>query len=431
MSVVEKNSENNWPFQRRNFVGGLIHALFFRLGMAFSQVTSVLLAFVFTLTGSNFWVGLLSTLQRSAVVVPQLFFANYLESRPLKKPYLLGVLYFRSLVWWILAIATFYLGVTHPGWLAGIVLILITLFFLAGGLGELIYSYLIASTISPTMRGRFMGFRALLGGIAGVLAGYGARHILAGINSRHFTTSYGMLFLLTAFSIAIAGTGFFIMREPAGHPINTRRNLKKYLKDSFALIKKHSAFKQLLRSTFLIAAMYLALPFYVVFAKVSLHITEATIGLFVTLQILGDSLGGLLWGWLGDRYGYRLVIMGISAITLLIPLWALVSGYFYPPAFAGTFALAGMVFRNIQLATRNYLFEISSERLIPTHLALKNTLTSPSLLFPLIGGGIVKVGGFEFLFGITALIAIVCIYISFNLPEPRKSTESVMDDWEE
>ncbi len=424
MPAESNNELNHWRYQRRNFVGGMIHALFFRLGMAFSQVTSVLPAFIFALTGSNFWVGLLSTLQRTAVVFPQLFFANFLQARSRKKPYLLGVIYFRSAVWLFLAITTFYLGTSRPHLLAVFLILFIMSFFLAGGLGELIYSYLIASTISPTMRGRFMGGRAVLGGIAGIIAGYISRQVLAAVNTHHFTQSYGTLFLLTSLSIAIAGTGFWVMREPRLTAVNSSQNLKNYLKDAFALVKEHTAFQRLLLVTFLIAGMYVALPFYVIFAKVHLGIRDATIGIYVTLQLVGDSLGGLLWGWMGDRRGYRLVLIGIAAVTLVIPLWAIVTGLWFPIAFPATFAFSGMVFRNMRIATRNYLFEIAPEQMVPTYLALKNTLTAPSLLFPLIGGGIARWGGYQVLFIVTALVAIGCIIMSIGLPEPRTPPES-------
>ena len=60
---------------RRNFLGGLWHGAFLAMGMALTQPTTVIAAFVAALTGSTVWVGGLSTVLTVAGVLPQLFIA--------------------------------------------------------------------------------------------------------------------------------------------------------------------------------------------------------------------------------------------------------------------------------------------------------------------------------------------------------------------
>lgn len=126
MNDGEKQAEKKWPYQTRNMLGGFIHGGFFQLGMAFSQSTSVLPAFIHALTGSSFLVGFLSTLQRIGTILPQLIFANYLESKPLKRPYLLWVIYSRSAIWAALGFTVMFIGGGHPTMVTVILLILLS-----------------------------------------------------------------------------------------------------------------------------------------------------------------------------------------------------------------------------------------------------------------------------------------------------------------
>ena len=73
--------------ERRNFIGGLWHGAFLALGMALTQPTTVIAAFVAELTGSTVWVGGLSTVLTAAAALPQLFVARWVEPRPTKMPY--------------------------------------------------------------------------------------------------------------------------------------------------------------------------------------------------------------------------------------------------------------------------------------------------------------------------------------------------------
>jgi len=418
-SGIEKNN-TKWTFQKRNIFGGLIHGSFTQFGLAFSQDTSVLPAFIHALTGSGLLVGLLSAVQRAGSVLPQLFFANFLETRRYKRPYLIRLIYLRSAAWFILGIITVLWGNLYPNILAGLLFVLLAVFFFTGGLGELIYSYLIASTISPTMRGRFFGIRFLLGGTAGAGAGFITHYILSTYNNNLSVNAYGWLFLLTSFSFILASVGFHVMRENADYETKERRPFTVYFKDTLQLVKKDNAFLRLLWQNIMLAGIYFALPFYVVFAQVMLEISAAQLGIYITLQIIGQTISGIAWGWIGDKSGYRLVLIGISSTAFLTPLWAVFSSYVWPAAFAVTFFLAGFSTKSADMATRNYLLEISSTHQVPTCLALKNTLMAPTLLFPIIGGLLIKLINYQVLFLISALVTGIAIIISFHLYEPRE-----------
>lgn len=415
-----QRGRKTWPYERRNMLGGYIHGIFIQLGMALSQDTTVLPAFMHALTGSDFLVGTLMSLKRVGVILPQLLFAHFLESKRFKRPYLIWVIYSRSALWFCLGFFTLFWGNAYPGITAGVLLFLLTLFFFAGGLGDVVYSYMIARTISPTSRGKFFGIRYFLGGLAGMLSGYISHRILAHVQPEWFAKNYALLFLLTAGSLALAGIGFLSMREPGDGDAISPRSLKSYLHDALEIVKANAVFRRYIAVTMLISGIYLVLPFLVIYAKVGLHVPASQIGIFITLQVIGEMSSGLFWGPVGDRYGYRIVLIGVSLAGFLMPVWAVFSGRFAPALFGLSFVLVGMGFRGADMAGRNYLLEITAENLVPTFIAIRNTLTAPTLLFPIIGGLLVNVIGYQTLFMVSAGIIGSGFLLSLTLPEPRR-----------
>ena len=419
---MENTPEQDWPYRKRNFIGGLLHGGFFQFGAALSQDATVIPAFIYALTGSTLLVGAVSAIKRAGSVLPQLVFASFLETKRCKRPYLIGVLYFRSAVWFLLAWVTAALASRHPEVAAPLVLLLLGLFFLAGGLGELVYSYLVARTIPPRRRGAFFGLRQFLGGVAGLLAGVVSHRILAN-PANELQDGYGRLFLLTAASIAVAGLGFVILREPEDEESRPVASLTDYLHESMDLARASPKFRKLVWLSVGLYSIYLALPYFVVFARESLDEPPAHIGLYVGAIAFGQAVSGLGWGLLGDRHGYRLVLIGAAATTLL-SVAASLGASSWSPLLAATFFFAGTGLRGADLGTRNYLFEITSAHLVPTCMALKNTLTAPTLLFPLMGGVIVEELGYRSLFLLCLALLAATLVFALAMPEPRKRHET-------
>jgi hypothetical protein len=84
---------------RRNFIAGLWHGAFLAFGMALTDPTTVISAFVSNLTGSTVWVGGLSTVLTVAGALPQLFVARWLEPKPRKLPCLLAAISLWVISW--------------------------------------------------------------------------------------------------------------------------------------------------------------------------------------------------------------------------------------------------------------------------------------------------------------------------------------------
>jgi hypothetical protein len=150
--------------ERRNFLGGLWHGAFLALGMALTQPTTVIAAFVAELTGSTVWVGGLSTVLTAAAALPQLFVARWVEPRPTKMPFLLLAIYLRVASWAMLAWLVYAVGDSQPEVLAWALVGLLAVFYAGGGLGNIPYTDIIGKVIPASRRGTFFGGKEALAG---------------------------------------------------------------------------------------------------------------------------------------------------------------------------------------------------------------------------------------------------------------------------
>lgn len=417
----------HWPFEKRNFLSGLLHGTFFKFGSAFSHENSILPAFIYSLTGSPLLVGLLATLRRFGLIAPQLFFASFLESKKYKRPYLVGVLYIRALMWFVMGWSVVFLSTDWPVLTTWIVFVLLTIFFFSGSMGQLVYSYILGSTISPQKRGRFFGVNNLLGGLAGIGAGFLSGDMLKNLKSSGTLTEYGQLFVVTSLAFAVAGIGFVLMREQGDGRHVKNKDLKTFFRESFELARGNRTFRKLLIVALLYPAVLMSVPFFVVLARDKLHATGLELGMFVTMQITGEMLGGLFWGALGDHFGYRKVLIGLTALITITPLFAVLLYVSRPGAFLLVFLLSGFVLKPVDNSVRNYILEISSNHRVPQYVALKNTITAPTLLFPVIGGFILNLFGYLALFYISSILIVGAAITSWLLPEPRNMMSTRVD----
>ncbi len=408
-----------WPNEKRNIVAGIWHGTFFKFGAAFSQENSILPSFIYSLTGSRVLVGLLSTIQRIGVVAPQLLLAHFLSRRSCKKKYLVGAIYLRSLVWFAMGFVVWFLADSHANLTVTLAFALLMLFFMAGSMGQLVYSYLLSTTVSPGKRGRFFGLNNLTGGLAGILAGWLARELLSR-TSQNALHGYGLLFLVTATSFAIAGLGFIYMRETRLSDFKPAPALNTYLRQSLGIVRGNPLFRHVLLVSVFNASIFIILPFFVVLARQQLQATDAEIGFFVMTQVAGEMAGGMLWGAIADRYGYRRVLIGVAAVYTGLPLYATWAALYMPALYLITFFLMGTVLKSSENAVRNYLLEMTTPQKVPTFIALKNTISAPTLLYPLLGGLLTGHLGYYYVFSGVALLSAAGVFLAVNLPEPRE-----------
>ncbi len=410
---------------RRNFTGGLIHGVFFQLSEAFSNINTVLPSFVATLTASSIFIGVMVVAQELGNVIPQMITAYRVEDRPYEKPILMWIITLRWVSWALLAVVTALFSLDHPELVLLLLVGLFASFSLAGGVGSIVYADVFAKAIPTERRGRFIGWKQLIGYALAIGAGWVVAWILARPDLFPYPTNYAIMFAFAAVFLLIAFVGIVIVNEPPSTHERHSQTLGDSLRRAAHLTKTNDNFRLLLAGRGLTGVLLLSAPFFVLFALNDVGVEQAAIGLYLAAQMTGAALSNLVWGWLGDHYGNRAVLIGTSIVGLGAPIAALAALVIGPATLFVTFFLVGAAMSGLRLGYANIILEMSPDHLRSTCVALLGTLLAPLALLPLVIGILVTWVpiGFVLVFDVVAMVGAVAA--SIKLRDPRHTDEGL------
>ena len=167
----------------------------------------------------------------------------------------------------------------------------------------------------------------------------------------------------------------------------------------------------------------MAIGFFTVYAVKRHAMSEATAGVMTAIMMVGSTISGPFFGWLGDRWSYRytlsiaaLCASGGALIAMVAPgveWFALVFGLSAVPA---------MAWFAIQMA---FLLNFGTPGERPAYIGLSNTLVAPAtLIAPLLGGWLVDTVSYEAMFGLAAIAGVVTAFVTtFMLGDPHRPAE--------
>ncbi|MHB9145744.1 MAG: MFS transporter [Symbiobacteriia bacterium] len=407
----------------RNFIGGTIHGVFFAISTAFSQPDTILPVYIGLLSDSKLYVGLLSSVLVGGQVLPQLAFARLLEPRPAKKPWLMLGIVIRVAAWFFLGLSTLTLGKEHPTLVLGSLFFWLAAFSVGGALAGVAFADVMGKAIPLPMRGRFFGLRQFLGSLLAFTSGLLVKRILAN-RLIPFPTNYAYLFLLSSLALAIAALGFWMIREPLpSEPCDSRPCPKapasrpqrhgEFLRRIVQFWRGDPLLRELIIAQNVVGLNLMLIPFYVIFARERLHDSGALLGTFIMFQVAGAAVSNILWAWVNDRFGSRLLLRTVILLNALIPLVALALGAAAPAFFPWLYALLGAESSGRSVAYNTNLIDIAPPSLRATYAGMQGTLTSPTLLFPFVGGLLIPLLGYGPVFtGVATVLLLLFVFAS-------------------
>lgn len=401
-----------------NFTMGLIHGIFFTGGRAFINPDTILPVYLDHFTNSKVIIGLAGMIMGGfggiGNALPQLFVANRVENKIRKMGVLRAAITIRALCWGLLAIATYLFASSAPQLTIAFFFSFLIIFTLMGGIATVPFYDIWGKALPYNVRGRFFGYRQLGGGLLAISSGLIAKYILAN-DAIKFPDNFVLLFLLAFIYLSISFGGLGSVKEPVErvHPI--RLPFTNFLKKSISLLKKDRNYQTFLLVQIFSGAGALASPFYIIYGKNTLHIELEMIGIFISVQMLGQVLSNLLWGQLSDRKGNRSVLKYSTLLGCLIPCIALISSHNANIYFIIIFFLLGVYVSGRRIGVTNFLLDIAPAKERPAYISLNGTLTLPVMIFPFMGGLIAEQISYTALFLTTFIAVFLGIVSSFKL----------------
>lgn len=402
----------NW-----NFGVNLLDISFITLGYSLISRDTVMPVLVSTLTDSKLAVGMVPAIFSFGLYLPQLFFAEYTERMVYKKPFLVWLsglgergpyLLIALLVWLfaesapattlvlfllLLGISGFSAGACTPGWLD-----------------------LIGKVIPVRRRGLWSGLGHSLGALMGVMGAAVVGFVLADFA---YPGNFAILFGLASAMIFVSWVGLALNREPPSTSTKKATPLHRYLRSLPSVLRRDANYRAYLFSRMTVLLGGMAGGFFMVYGRERFTIDAAGIGLLTAALIGSQAVMNLLWGFLGDRKGHKLVLTG-GAFALMSA--ALVARLAPTEAwFALTFVLLGAYIAGDAVSSWNILIEFCAPEDRPTYVGLTNTLLAPVvILAPLLGGWIATAFGYPALLTTASTVALVGgLLFVFWVREPR------------
>jgi len=363
-----------------------------KLADELSSAKTVLPWLLSALGAPAFWIGFLVPIRESGSLLPQLFIAGAVRSRPLRRPiWILGGI-LQALSLGGMAATAFLLR----GWAAGIAIVGLLVFFsLARGLVSVASKDVTGKTIPKTRRGRLTGFTTALAGgftlalgalLAAVVPGDPSPEVTAGI-------------LLAAAGLWVLAAGIFrSVHEVPGATEGGKDAIREAL-DRLDLLRTDRPFRRFVMVRALLISTGLAAPFYVALAREQGAGAGGTLALFILASGLASALSSIFWGRFSDRSSRSVLIaaaVGASSLGFLVFLLDASGlmgrlGWVAPVAY---FFLA-IAHSGIRIGRQTYILDMASGTRRTDYVAVSNSVIGGVLLLssvlgflaPLVGAG--------------------------------------------
>lgn len=407
---------------KRNFFFGVSNGVLFNFAWAFIGTSTVLPLFISKLTSSQLLIGLASTLEALGWFLPQVAIAALTLHRKNQMPVYLKAAVLRAISFLLFALLVLVLGKQHSTYLLWTFFFLFSIYSFGGGLGGVAFMDMVGKSIPADKRGSFFGARMLVGGGLSVLAGFLIQGILEAYDFPH---NFGVLFLIASVLIILALACVTMMKEPTAPVLRERKTIKQNLALGFQIAKADRAYRMLILVRVAIGCYVMGLPFYIIYASKFLHVSSGMAGVFLSVQMVGYLCSNLLWAYLSNRSRNRLVLVFSAFFSSACPLLVLASLVFGIPlwVYGAVFFFLGATVSGLDLGYMNYLLQIAPEEGRPIYLGFFNTVVGPTIFLSAVGGLIIQLSSFAFLYALLFALSLVAIYLSLSLENMKEKTE--------
>lgn len=394
-------------------VKNILHGFFLAIGTTIAEPSTILPLIVNYFGGSSMLVGLFASLLRGGAVVVQLFAAFHAQSYKLMMPYLRRIFFVRFLSWFLIGIAIIFFGENYPNITLFSIGLGLFIFSFSAGFAAIYFREIMAKIFTHKFRGKTMAYRQFFSAVGGLLSGALAAWILESFEAPQ---SYGYLFIISSFIMALGYISFALVDEPIKEEVSKRESsFGKFLKNSYAILRADKNF-QIQVSTFLLAYGYLiALPFIILDAQQKIDLDGVAIGWLITTQMVGAMLSNFLWGALSGR-GKNILTAKVAILSQIIAIiLAFSASSLYE--YMLIFFLVGASMDGNRIASSNLILKLAPADKRPVYIAIQMNIVSLGMFFSILGGVILHFFSYTVLYSLSIAVLFLALLLSLKLQE--------------
>jgi len=397
---IELEIEQNY---KHNFIVNIFDGTAFWFGASFFAYRTIFPVFISNLTDSEFAIAILSTIIATGWLLPQIFTANWVQQLRLKKFAPVNVGFWTERLPVFLLVPSAWLATVSYRWALVASLVCIGWHIIGAGAIAVGWQDMLAKVFPVNRRGKFFGIANFGGTATGVL---GASVVVWLLNHYEFPYSYVWAFLIGSIFIFISWLFITATKEPSVEPDRPPVSNRDYFRQLPAIVQSDANFRRYLIAQIFIGAGNMAVGFLAVYAVKRWNLPDSEAGFYTIAMLIGQALSNLVFGWLSDRKGHKL-ILEISVLTTalgsIIAALAPDSIWFMLVFFLTGISMAGYMLSGIMI-----VFEFCEPSVRPTYIGVNNTFNGiVAIAMPLIGGWIAQVYNYQLVFGLTFIIVLI------------------------
>ena len=412
----------------------VVDSALFTLGMNFVGQNTVLPALLVKLSASEVVVGLASGLISGAWLLPQLLVAGAMARVRRQVPTIAVSAWLSRPLFLVMALVIALYGNADPALTVAVVIGGFTIWSAMDAVVSVPWFQFVGRALPPRRRGRVLGFSQSLGAFGGIGAGIAVRFILSQDSPWSFPNNYAVLFGIACLCFLGAALALTLLREPpATLPEHEAPSLRQVLDLLPRILIDDHPFRRLVQVRLVAGFVSMASAFYILYATRQLGLGIEVIGLFVSAQVLGSLLAGMVTSFVQDRLGPLAHLRVVITLSVIAPLLALASGplanilgqrVLYP--YLLLYFFLGLYASSPTWPYFNWILEYVGEARRPIYIGMINTLGAITMLAPVIGGWIARQVSYPAVFGTAIFFAVVAFILSLRLPDTRKMVRELV-----
>ncbi len=390
LSVGSRSESGTQEVKIMTYVIFVWHGVFLAITLAMIDFNTVFPALIADLGGSKVMFGALYAIMLGAPYLLNFLFGHYLSTQRYRRKFLILGIYLRAISFLGMAGSTYLFGERHPGVVLACFFFWILLFSISGGLAGISYSDIIGKLVKKGRRGTLFAAKQFGAGLAGMGGGLIVSRIIT-VQREASPTSYAAILLIGFVGLLIASIPFWLIREPASQIAEKHSpSLGSAIRRVPGILRRNPEFLRFVVVENLSSFGVMAMPFYLVFARERLSVSDAYIGRYLLFQMGGMILSNLAWGWTSKRFGSRQVVRICLGVGAAIPIVALALSHTSADLFSITFILVGCVMSGRKVGFEPYLLDLVPPSDRPVYLGIRGTMNVLVVILPILGGFLIQ-----------------------------------------